>query len=194
MAFVIAFTGWLVGHVLVDTGALLPRRLTHSWPLQLSDVLVFTGMILVAPCPRLNGQAILRLLRHSVKRLVVPATLGIAVVAWANLDGAHASLTMRHFVLAGWWAILVSGSVQACRLIADLAKGAAAPPPITRLTAGLWMVVAALAVGGGVVVLFALRHGLSAMSSGALGATLILLTFSGLFTLRDLYEVQAADE
>jgi hypothetical protein len=189
VAFVIAFSGWLVGHVLVDGETLLPRAVTHSWPLRLSDVLVFAGLLLAAPYPRLNLRAIGRLLRHGVKRLLVPATLGTAVVAWANLAGDHASLAARHGVLAAWWAILVTGSVQACRLVADLGQGAAAPPPVRRLVLGLGLVVAGLAVGGLVVVLFAVGRGLGAVLAGALGSALILLTVSGLFTLRDLDEV-----
>ena len=182
MAFVIALTGWLLGHVLVETGP-APRRLAHSWPLTVSDLLVVAGLVLVVPRPRLAGPALSRLVRRGLRRLTVPAVAGAGVVVWANLGSGGAAPVTRHVVLTMWWAVLVTGVVQACRLIADLDRESAEPPPLSRLRLGLWVLVVALAGGGAVVLGSAAGAG-----AAAFGAVLILLTLGCFVTLRDLYE------
>lgn len=192
MAFVIALTGWLLGHVLVET-APLPRGVAHSALLTGSDLLVVAGLILVAPHPRLGAGAFRRLARRCMRRLVVPAAIGAGVVGWAGFGSGHAAATTRHLVLAIWWAILATGAVQVCRLVADLGEVTAAPP-LPRLRLGLAALVVALA-GGGLVVLFSVqRPGVHAGLPDALGAALILLTLGCFGTLRDLAECAAAGD
>ena len=192
LACVVGLTGWLVGHAVAEDGALLPNRLAHSWLMTASDVLVLVGLLLVAPYPRLTPAAIRRIIRQSVQRLVVPAAFGIAVVVWVHLHSATTSATVRHLVLAAWWATLVGGSVQACRLVADLSKGPVVPPHMPRLRLGMWALVLALGDGGAIVVLSALSRGAHVALSAALGTAMILLTAFCMVTLRDLYELQGA--
>ncbi|AEV84179.1 hypothetical protein ACWT_3156 [Actinoplanes sp. SE50] len=183
--FLLAGVAWLLGHLLAEEDSLLPRSLAHARPLLLSDLLISAALLLAAPFPRRTAAALRQLLAYVVRRLAVPTLAGLAIVCVANTAGLAVPPAVRHLALGVWWATLLAGVVQTCRLIADLGEATTTAP---RLSYGLWTLTAALAAGSATV-LAAAPHSARPLTTAVLGVTMLLLTVPALLTLRDLCDV-----
>ncbi len=126
-----------------------------------------------------------QLLGYGVRRLAVPAILGLAIATWANTGAAEPAPAVRHLLLGVWWLSLLAGAIGVCRLVADLGENAAMAPHGRRLAGGLWSIVAAMTIGA-TAVLVAVGHARRPVATGALGVVLLLLAGFAVLTLRDL--------
>jgi hypothetical protein len=175
----LTFLCWLAGHVLLEQDPLLPTTLTHAWPLTAIDLLALTGLATIAPLPRLTVATV----RRTVVLLTPPGILGAAVVVLANSPYVPAG-PPRALILACWWIALISGGLQACRLVAHV--DARTPGP-ARLRLGLWVLLVAAAAMAAATIGFALElHDAYAAAAGA-GITAMALIV--LATARDVREL-----
>ena len=88
LAFVVGLGGWLIGHLAVQELD-LPATMTHSWSLDLSDVLLLAGLLLVTPLPRRRTE-LGRLVRQSARRVGGAANLAAGRVLRGREQQAEA--------------------------------------------------------------------------------------------------------
>jgi hypothetical protein len=180
-AVTLTFLCWLAGHVLLEQDPLLPTTLTHAWPLTAIDLLALTGLATIAPLPRLTVATV----RRTAVLLAPPGILGAAVVVVANSSYVPAG-PPRVLILACWWIALISGGVQACRLVADV--DGVTPGP-ARLRLGLSVLLLAAAAMAAVTSGFALALHDAYAAAAAAGITAMALVV--LATAQDVHEVGA---
>jgi hypothetical protein len=191
LAFAVGLGGWLTGHVAVEE-SLLPTSLTRSWTLDLSDVLVLAGLVLVVPLPRLVVPDVVRLATRVARKLAVPVLVGSVVVVRAN-EAVEMSAGTRTALLTGWWLALVLGAIQVCHVVAGRGTDLMLPPHPIRLRLGLGTIAASFALAGTIVLASTLAHGASAPLAALVGGSLLVLTVLCGWTLQDLYTVAIAD-
>ena len=188
LAFVVGLGGWLIGHLAVQELD-LPATMTHSWSLDLSDVLLLAGLLLVTPLPRRRTE-LGRLVRQSARRLALPLLVGGLVLVRANLDAAM-SPGLRLVLLTAWWGALVLGAVRVCQVVAGLDPVLAPPHPV-RLRLGIGTLATAFAVACAAAVWFTLTDRTAVPAVCLLGGSLTALTLVCGGTLRDLHAVAGA--
>jgi hypothetical protein len=191
LAFVVGLGGWLFGHVAVEV-SMLPAGLVHSWRLNLSDVLLLAGLIVVVPLPLPSWTALLRLMWRITRKLIVPVLLAAAVLVGAQYPGATEP-TPRMVLLTAWWTALVLGAVQVCQVIAELDADVVISPPPLRLRLGVGLLTAAFAYAAVIILWSTMTIDGPILLPITIGGALLMLTALCGGTLRDLYAVTVAD-
>ncbi|GAA1713364.1 hypothetical protein GCM10009765_73060 [Fodinicola feengrottensis] len=187
MALIVAFSGWLLGHVVGELDAVFPTGTARGWPLATADVAMLVGLALLAPMPHWTFATITTIARRATRGLAVPATLGAAVAVLANsVDAATVPAVVRITALLCWWLALIAGGIQSCRIFAELQDEVTVPPSPTRLLLGITVVAVALAVPGSVIVASSVAGGRFDLLGAALGTGILLLVLAFVATLRDL--------
>jgi hypothetical protein len=189
MALAIAIVGWLLGYVIVQMGTLIPMSIEHSWSLDASDIMVLLGIALVAPRLRFTLGAWTTLLRQILRRLALPLTVGVAVLMRVHLGSAPVTPTLRGIELFSWWFALTIGAIQVCHVLASLGIDVVVPPRPLRLRLGIWVLAAAFAMGGAVVVGSGVVSGHLGLLTATSGTVMLMLAIACAATLRDLYAV-----
>lgn len=138
----------VTGAVILGAAALLLRAVTGDEPEASAAAATLTaalcglllGAVLLCPTPPLHWNSLLRLARQAIGALWLPALLTLAIVAFAHQPGTDTLLAnplIRAGCVATYWATLLLGVVQTCRLCSSLLTGTARPPAPWRLRAGL---------------------------------------------------------
>lgn len=153
----------VTGAVILGAAALLLRAVTGDEPEASAAAATLTsalcglllGAVVLCPTPPWHWNSLLRLARHAIGALWLPAVLMLALVAFAHQPGTDTLLAnpgIRAGCMATYWATLLLGVVQTCRLCSSLLTGPARPPAPWRLRAGLRISAISLLVAAGACV------------------------------------------
>lgn len=183
----VAFVCWLIGHFVAEQETLLPGDLRHAWPFAGNDVFVLLGLALLAPLPRLNVPAATEIAIRAVRLLAPPAILGAVVVLVAHLNPVPEPC--RFLTMMCWWTALVLGAIQGCRVIAGIGADVGVQPGPLRLTAGICVLVVALATQGTIILGSSAAGGQLNPLLASLGLVVLLLVSTFAATLRDLWQL-----
>ncbi len=192
MVITAAALSWFLAHVAAETETPLAAA-ARGGVMSGCAVAMLVGLVLVAPRPRLTVPATTAVLRQAAHRLIVPAALGAVAVVSVHGGAADAPPPVRVAVLACWWSALALGAIQTCRMVGDLDVDVLEPPRPGRLRLGIWLLIAATAVTGAIIVGISTTGGRRDVIWSAVGAAVILLTLAFAGTLRDLRQVSAAE-
>lgn len=144
----------VTGAVILGAAALLLRAVadnTSDAPAAALMTAALAGLglggLLLCPAPPLHREGLTRVTRQAIRALWLPVVLAAAITAFAHQPGTQALLS-HPLIHAGcvfaYWATLLLGVVQTCRLCTSLLTNTTGPPARWRVRAGLRVSAASL--------------------------------------------------